>query len=133
VIVAHDKDMHERRTETRPRTELIGHFTREAILRDDFAAIEEFITHWGEEHPEAAELKAVTPNGFVLVHFKGSARAGHPVPFRIKVEHNQRELLTLEMVKDLSSVEESLSRFIMRLIWGSVFLIVILGGSFGIR
>jgi PAS domain S-box-containing protein len=45
------------------------------------------------------------------------------------VERDQRELLTLEMVRELASVEESLRRFIARLIGGSVLLVLILGSA----
>jgi PAS domain S-box-containing protein len=130
VIIDHERDMFDDAHKSAlHELELIGNFTRDAILRDDFAAIEDFILHWGKEHPEVIEFKAVTPNNFVLVHFKRRIQPDQSFPFSFKVEHNQRELLTLEMVKDLSSVEESLNKFIAGLIWGSVFLIVILGST----
>jgi PAS domain S-box-containing protein len=130
VIKAHEKDMLDEAHKNASRElELISNFARDAILRDDYAAIEEFLKRWGDEHQEVAELKAVTPNKFVLAHFKRDIFHDHSLLFRITVEHDQRELLTIEMTKDLSSVEDSLNRFIASLIWGAVFLLIILGGS----
>lgn len=130
VIIAHEKDMFaEARKNALRELELIGNFTRDAILRDDFAAIEEFLKYWGKEHSEVVELKAVTPNKFVLGHYQRGVLPDRRSSFSIKVESSGRELLTLEMVRDLSSVGKSLDIFIARLIWGSVFLIVILGGT----
>jgi len=130
VIVAHEKEMHgEAHKNTARELELIGHFTRDAILRNDFAAIEEFIRQWGVTHPEIIGLKATTPNGFVLADFKKRGQPGHPVTFRSTVEYNRQELLTLEMVEDFASFDESLERFIAQLTGGAIFLIVLLGGA----
>lgn len=128
VIVSHERDMFdEAQKNARSELELMGTFVRDAVLRHDYAEVEQFLTQWGKEHEDIAELTAVAPNNFVIVRYRRPAPTGHLFRFEQRVSYAGRYLATLEMMKDLSSVRKSLNRFILQLVTGSVLLTVLLG------
>ena len=128
VIVSHEQDMSEEaRRNARRELELIGTFARESILRHDYATLEQFLKQWGEEHEEVVELKAVTPNDFILARYVRPTPPNKAFSFRQEVEFSGRDLVALEMIKDFSSIVRSLNKFILQLVTGSIFLTLLLG------
>lgn len=128
VIIFHERDMlEEAYKNARGELELMGTFVREAILRGDYATVEQFLIQWGQEHAEIIDLRAVAPNNFVLAHYRRPVPAKRLYRFEQKVQYAGRDLVTLQMVRDLSSVERSLNKFILQLIIGSIVLTALLG------
>ncbi|MBI5740559.1 MAG: PAS domain S-box protein [Nitrospirae bacterium] len=128
VILSHEREMlDEAHRDAFGELELMGAFVQDAILRHDYASVEQFLQHWGEVHQEIIELKSTAPNGFVISQFRHGEPSMHAFPFRKTIQYAGRHLVTLEMVKDFSSIHESLNRFMLRLISGSVLFTVLLG------
>lgn len=128
TIMSHESDIFiEAEKNTIVELELIGTFARQAIIRHDYATVEQFLRQWGNEHPEVFELKATAPNNFVIAHYKRPGSPKLPFNFHLKVQYADTELVTLNMVKDLSSIRESLYRFILQMTIGSVLLTILLG------
>jgi len=106
---------------------LIGTFSREALLSMDYAAIEQFLNNWSREHEEILEMKAVAPNGFVLVHYKSDARSDSSIHLTQSVNYEDRHLMYLEMTKDMSPAQSRMIRFSLPLILGAIFLTITIG------
>lgn len=128
VIVSHQQEMSatSRRNALR-ELHLVGAFARDAMLRHDYATLEEFLMDWGREHEEVVGLRAVSANGFVIAEYVSAAPPDKPVSFSTDLKFNGRDLLKLEMTRDFASVTEGLNRFILCLGTGSVLLSVLLG------
>lgn len=128
VIVSHQREMSETSRKNAIRElDLMGTFARDAMLRHDYATLEEFLMYWVKEHEEIVELKAISSNGFVIAEYRSAAPAGKPVAFRVDLSFEGRDLLTLEMTRDFASVTAVLNRFIFYLSTGSILLSVLLG------
>ncbi|UCH81137.1 MAG: PAS domain S-box protein [Nitrospiraceae bacterium] len=113
--------------DTQRELELIGTFSREALLSKDYASIEQFLNQWAREHEEILEMKAVAPNGFVLVHYKSYSESSSSLHLKQLVTFENRKLLDLEMTKDMSPAQSSMVRFSLPLIIGSIILTIVIG------
>ena len=123
----HYEMMEEIHHDAQHELELIGTFSKEALLRMDYAAIEQFLNQWAREHEEILEMKAVAPNGFVLVHYKSYAASASSIHLKQLVTYENRKLLELEMIKDMSPTQSSMIRFSLPLIIGSIILTITIG------
>jgi len=115
------------RTLAQRESSLMGTFTRESLLRNDFITVRQFLTQWGEEHEDVIEIEAMAPNNFVLAHYKREMVSEHVFTVQHKVRYAGRELITLKMTKDFTAVEKSFDKLIMQMVWRSILLTVILG------
>ncbi|RJQ17703.1 MAG: PAS domain S-box protein [Nitrospiraceae bacterium] len=128
VILAHEREMlDDARRATFGDLELMGAFVQDAVLRHDYAAVEQFLEHWGEGHEDIIELKATAANNFIISHYRRGAPSNYSFPFKNTIQYAGRDLVTLEMARDFSSIRDSLDRFMLRLISGSVLFTVLLG------
>ncbi len=112
----------------RAELNLMGTLVREALLKHDYAMVEQFLTQWGEEHANVIEIKAIAPNNFVLARYnKGTAPAEHIFHIQQRIQYAGKDLITLEIVKDFTSVERNLNKLHLLLLASSVFLTIIVG------
>ncbi len=107
--------------------DLIGTFSREALLKMDYASLEQFLNQWANEHEEILEMKAVAPNGFILVEYSSSYTSESSIELSRSVTYDDRNLLYLEMTKDLTPNQSSMIRFSLPLIIGSILLTLAIG------
>jgi len=127
IISQHYEMMEEIYHDAQNELELIGTFSKEALLRMDYAAIEQFLNQWAREHEEILEIKAIAPNGFVLVHYKSYAASASSIHLKQLVTYEDRRLLALEMIKDMSPAQSTMVRFSLPLVIGSILLTIIIG------
>jgi PAS domain S-box-containing protein len=106
--------------------DLISSFIQDALIRYDYASIEQFVIRWGEEHKDVIELKVIAPNNFVIAHFEREP-SRYIFPMKKKIIYDGREFATIVMIKDFSSVKESLNLFLIHLISGAVLLTILTG------
>lgn len=123
----HEVSLDAARTLAQRESSLMGTFTREALLKNDFITVRQFLTQWGEEHEDVIEIEARAPNNFLLAHYKREMVPEHVFPVQHKVQYAGRELITLKITKDFTAVEKSFDKLIMQMVWRSVLLTVILG------
>lgn len=106
---------------------LIGAMAREALLKRDYVTVEKFMTRWGAERDDVVAARAVAPNGFVLAEYSRGAPAESPFHVKHRVVHEGRELVTLEIVKDFTGVEEGLKGLAVRLVAWSIVIVAVMG------
>ncbi len=127
IISQHYEMLNEIYHDAQNELELIGTFSREALLMSDYSAVEQFLNHWAKEHEEILEIKAIAPNGFVLVHYKSYAASDSSIHLKQIVMYEDRKLLDLEMIKDMSPSQSTMLRFSLPLVIGSIILTIIIG------
>jgi signal transduction histidine kinase len=129
VIVSHqrrilsDVQQHNAQNEL----DLIGTLVREALLKHDYRTVEDFLGQWSKEHDDVLEIRAVTPNRFVLAEYKKPLSTRYPVHIERDVIYEGQNLISLELIKDFTAVERSLDMLTLKLIVGSVLFVAGLG------
>ncbi|MEN8264844.1 MAG: PAS domain S-box protein, partial [Nitrospirota bacterium] len=128
VIITHQREMFEdSQRNARRELELIGTFTRESLIRRDYANVEQFLKLWGQEHAEVVSIKATAPNNFILVDYTRREPSENSFLVKQHINYEGRDLISLEMVKDITHLKRSLNKFMVQLITGSVLLTIMLG------
>ncbi len=128
VIMAHQHEMFEDSQRNAQRElELIGTFARESLLRQDYENVEQFLNQWGQEHADVISIKATAPNSFILADYTRDVPSENFFLVTKHIQYMGKDLIALEMSKDITSVKRSLNKFIGLLITGSVLLTIILG------
>jgi PAS domain S-box-containing protein len=106
---------------------LAGTFISEAMLREEFSVVEQFVVRWGEKDKEILEFTATTPAGIVLAEFKREKESHVPLQVDHRVTFQEQHLLDLVMKKDLSSFEATLTKLRHRLLQRSLIMVILLG------
>jgi PAS domain S-box-containing protein len=127
IISQHYEMMEEIESDAQRELELIGTFSQEALLMNDYSSVELFLQQWAEEHDEILSLSATAPNNFILVDFKRGKEVISSLNLTHRVRYQKRELLLLKMKKDLSPAQKSMIKLSVPLVVSSVFLTVIIG------
>ena len=128
VIQSHHHEMmRDIRESAQRELKLIGNFARDALLRLDYASVEYFLNDWAIAHKEIIELRAIAPNDFVLVDFQRSSAPALSFHLEETVSYEGRDLINLQMIKDMSPAEISMLSLRFRLITGSVLITITLG------
>lgn len=115
------------RSYIRSEMALAGTFLSEAMLREEFSIVEQFVLRWGERDDEIIEFKAITPTGVNLVHFARERQTNSSIQVDHKVEFEGQHLLNLVMVKDLTGFERTFAQLRLTLLQRSFLLIILLG------
>lgn len=129
VIVSNQREqlMSEAQNHMRSEVDLVETFIREPLLKHDYAKVEQFLKHWAKEHNEVIEVRAVMPNNFVLAEYARKTPSRYVYALEKHVWFRDKELISLKVVKDFSSIESILGKLRMELIAFSLFLTVLLG------
>ena len=101
---------------------LAGILLRESLLKHDYDEIEQFLIQWGKEKDDILEIKAIMPNGFLLVHYRSVHPQVNIYSIQKQVEYFDRNLITLEVVMDHTHTERILKGLQLQLIAGSLLL-----------
>jgi PAS domain S-box-containing protein len=127
IISQHNEILNQIESDAQREIELIGNFTREALLTSDYAAVEQFLNQWAEEHEEILTLKATAPNDFILVNFERLSHAEASLTLTHRVRYSERDLVLLEMTKDLTPAQEYMAMLSIPLVAGAIVLTIIIG------
>ena len=105
---------------------LMGLLTQEAMLQEDYALIEWFVRQWGKKREEVVTLRAVAPNGFVIVDYQRMDPATETITFTHKVDHSGDLVMKLELVSDTRGMNRLLNTLLLKLLGGSVVLMLLM-------
>ncbi|MEG3638814.1 PAS domain-containing hybrid sensor histidine kinase/response regulator [Magnetococcus sp. PR-3] len=83
---------------------LLSTTIQDAAIRGDLAQIKRTLEEWGLKHQEIISVRALSPTGFALVQYQGSAARGETFTHKSEVWVDQRLVLTLEVTHDLSLI-----------------------------
>jgi signal transduction histidine kinase len=114
-------------THAKTELELVATFVTEPMLRYQFAYVEQFVLQWGEENKDVVLFRAFTPTGNLLTEYRRDRWTEHALEVRQKVVFSGQHILDLEMVKDLETLEQTLSSLKQQLIFRSLVMTMIIG------
>ncbi len=123
----HQMMREELRNDARSELAIMGTFAREALLRQDYAVLEQFLTQWAQDHHDVLELQAIAPNNFVLASYQVPNMPEHIFRVQYQIDFQGRKLLSLTMVKDFAEVENAFRDLILQLALRSLLLGAIFG------
>ena len=112
---------------TKNELSLIGTFVTEPLLEQQYALVEQFILQWGEEKSDILEIRALSPEGYAIAQFKRPSPKGNIRSFRHPIDFMNQNLLTLEIIKDVTPVDIHLEDFWKRLLLQSLAVLGALG------
>ena len=92
----------------RDNISLIGNLISEALLKNDFSTIENFIYQWGKERESVYNLKVTMSNGFVIAEYTRSTPTDYPFAVSNKFQYKTDAYVTMEVVKDFTPIQARL-------------------------
>lgn len=107
--------------------DMTGKFITEALLKHDYANVENFLVMTAKENITIVEINAVTPNNFVLVQYKREKPSAHALLQEKQIRYGDRVLLDLKVVRDFEPEEKILRYLQLQLIAGSLIVTIIMG------
>jgi len=116
-----------RQNDVRNELDIMGALVHEALLKHDYGTVENFLVQWGKEHKDVLEIRAITPNNFVLAEYKSSLPVVHSFRIEHRVSYEGEYLITLELVKDFTIIDNSMDKLSLKLVAGSFIFISLLG------
>ncbi|MFC1769426.1 ATP-binding protein [Nitrospirota bacterium] len=99
----------------------------ESMLRHDYTNVKLTLERWINSHDEIVSLKAVSPNGFVLMDINKENFSEHTFLLSQSMESKGKEILRLTLKGDYAPVDRLLLGLNFRLVLGAAFLTVIMG------
>lgn len=114
-------------TFTRDNINLIGDLISEALLKNDYSTIENFIYKWGKERESVCKLKVTLSNGFVIAEYTRAKQTAYPFAIRQDFHYKNDALVQMEVVKDFAPIEARLASLNRRIIAVSCGFALLLG------
>jgi PAS domain S-box-containing protein len=129
TIVSQQKKILQRQAigHTYHEMEIIAAAMRSYILLDNYADVKQILAHWGEEHDEITIARAIAPNGFVLAEYSSETTSKIPFELEYTLKQNNRDLLFIKVVGDLSTLDKTLASINLRMFAGSIFFVILMG------
>lgn len=118
-------DLH--RYQIEEKLTLAGDFSVEAIIKNDFVSVEQFLHAWAERHKEILRLKATTPNNFTLIDFQRKHDAAHSLSKTHQATFQEQTLLTIEITEDLTDLYSAQWLNALSLIGLSIIIVATFG------
>lgn len=109
---------------------LLGELATEALLRSDYASVENLVRRWVHSHEYISNIRAVMPNNFVLAEINKNTTAKQPLQVSQPVNFNGHTLMTLEVTFDLTSKDTGftgITSIIIKTTLTALIVIMLLG------
>jgi signal transduction histidine kinase len=106
--------------------QLMGTLMREALLKHDYATIENFVQSWGKTHTEVAEIRAVAKNGFIISEFRRDIPNGDRISGSSKIEYSGDRFITVYLEASLGAIKERFRTLILNVTALSVVLTIVM-------
>ena len=106
---------------------LAGDFCVEAILKNDYVSVEQFLLAWANHHNEILKLKATTTNNFTLVDIQPEHESKHTLSVSHQASFQDQPILTIEVVEDLSTIYSAQWLNALWLIGLSIIIVTVFG------
>lgn len=106
---------------------LLGELAIEPLLRSDYATVERLVDAWVQRRTEPMQIAAVAPNGFTLGKAQNRDTVENTLAVDLPVTFNDKTLLTLHAVTDVSARENYVSTIARNFAFGTALLVALLG------
>ena len=127
IMQSHSIELDRNRQQLEEKLSLAGDFCIEALLKNDYVSVEQFLLSWAGSHNDILQLKATTANGFSIVDFRRKHDAAHTLSFSHQATFQNKAILTLAIVEDLSALYSSQWLNALTKIALSMIIVIIFG------
>ena len=108
-------------------TELFTKLISEALLKGDYATVEQFLAQWGEEREDLVKSEITLSSGFVLADYDSGRVTQHPISVAKTIQYGTTGSVTLSLVFDFTPAHSKAERLAIQLILASALLVLVLG------
>ena len=115
------------RHQVEEKLSLAGDFCVEAILKSDYVSVEQFLLAWANDHDDILKLKAITTNNFTLVDIQPEHESKHTLSVSHQATFQNKPILTIEVVEDLSALYSAQWLNALWLIGLSIIIVIVFG------
>lgn len=127
IIQQHNSTLRATHDHIAQKLALASDFCVEALLKNDFVSIENFLNSWAQDHESIIALRASTENGFKLINFQRVNGSIHNMSLEKITTYNGAPILTLEVVEDLDHLYNNLYKRAITLVVASSLIVAIFG------
>jgi PAS domain S-box-containing protein len=129
LIVSHQQHLllHEENKRAQMELELIGGFISESFLKQDYAAVSQFLWDWGKQRQHIVALTATVKNGFELVNYQRETATTKSFTMEHHLQFQADNYLDLTITSDLAAVETIINQLNWQLLVISAVIITLLG------
>ena len=127
IMQGHSTALDLHRDQIKEKLSLAGDFCVEAIIKSDYVSVEQFLNSWAERHSEILHLKAITSNNFLLINFQREHDSSHTLTLSYEATFQNKTLLTIEIVEDLSALYSAQRLNALSLIGLSIVIVSVFG------
>ncbi|MFC1513241.1 PAS domain S-box protein [Thermodesulfobacteriota bacterium] len=100
----------------------------EPLLRHSFVEVEQFLHQWGAKQERMLQIRATTPEGFLLTEFRrDDIQSQDVLTMHKEIRFEGHHLLSVEITKDLSPLNRHFDEFKTQLILRSIAITVVIG------
>jgi signal transduction histidine kinase/serine phosphatase RsbU (regulator of sigma subunit) len=107
--------------------ELIGEFISESFLKNDYAAVRQFLSDWTKKHHHIVKLRAIAKNGFEFVKYTRRIPVKDTYFVKRRILFSQDNYLDLKITNDLASIEKIITQLNWQLLLIFLIIMALLG------
>jgi signal transduction histidine kinase/DNA-binding response OmpR family regulator len=107
--------------------ELFSRLITEALLKGDYATIEQFLGEWGRDSEDLVEARVTLANDFLLAEYLRDNPTQYPIEFSSEFKYGELGQARLSLVHDFSAVYKRAQLLSVQLVAGSILLVALLG------
>jgi len=107
--------------------DIMGKFLTEAMIRNDYVAVEQYIPQWAKARPDVVKIRVIAPNGFVIAQQQRTSDSLHLYELNKPIIYSGMLVLTLEIQWDISAIHNFLLARVTTLVSLSIVAVAILG------
>ncbi len=129
LIVSHQKNLllAEEKKRTQLEIDLISGFISESFLKQDYAAVGQFLWDWGKKRQHIVTLAATVKNGFELTNYQRDTPSLNTITVKHRIQFQTHNYLDLQISTDLTSVETIIRQLNWQLFAISAVIITVMG------
>ena len=106
--------------------ELVSKLITEALIKNDYVTVKQFISHWAQERPDLVKAKLTTANGFVLAQHLRAQPTQYPLSLSRQLYYGGRGVVNMDMVWDVAPIYHKLDRLLTMLVAIPLVLVITL-------
>ncbi len=129
LIASHQRNMllYNEKQHVSLQLDLISGFISESFLKEDYAAVHQFLWDWAQKTKHIVKLTATAKNGFKFVNYTRQTFTENTYSLKHRVSFQPNNFLDIEIANDMASIEKIINELNWRLLIIFSVLMALLG------
>ncbi|MDD3518506.1 MAG: ATP-binding protein [Chromatiales bacterium] len=129
LVTAHQRQLlrDTLRADLEQHANVIAALVQDALLREDYAAVADFVARHVQDQPDIVRVNARMQNGFAVADYRRAQPARHSIVVERRVDYRPDNHLTLTLETDLQSMEATLSTLNRHLVLVTIGVTLLFG------